>query len=364
MINKDTTYERDVHKSYMKIQEVETHTMDEKLMLRKSYQGILSMEKCYVNGRGEYWYDISGKQALDVYCQGGTISRAFFEQLILRICDQLELLEWNLINSSCLVIDPEYIFVNYSGEEIFFVLYPDTSMDIYEQLQQLAEYVLTKLNHSNRDAVHSVYKIYEILLEKKYSIKDLKNAILEMRRREAEEIQLPITKEYVEKNTEPGEESNSDFWGEWKRKFQGYIDLARNKWKKKENIEHIPVVVYPQEEKEEEQRDFHPTVCLATTIGPPKGVLLYEGSMEYSDFQLKEGACVVGKNPGVELWIDRETVSQFHARIECVDGVYYIEDMNSTNGTFVNDTVLNYRERRELFSGDVIRFADVKYRFL
>ena len=32
--------------------------------------------------------------------------------------------------------------------------------------------------------------------------------------------------------------------------------------------------------------------------------------------------------------------------------------------TFINDELLNYREKRRLFSGDVIRFADVKYRFL
>lgn len=38
--------------------------------------------------------------------------------------------------------------------------------------------------------------------------------------------------------------------------------------------------------------------------------------------------------------------------------------MNSTNGTFVNDEMLNYKEQRELSPGDVLRFADVKYRFL
>ena len=42
---------------------------------------------------------------------------------------------------------------------------------------------------------------------------------------------------------------------------------------------------------------------------------------------------------------------------------YYIEDLNSTNGTFVNDEPLAYKERRKLNSNDMIRFADVRYRF-
>ena len=57
-------------------------------------------------------------------------------------------------------------------------------------------------------------------------------------------------------------------------------------------------------------------------------------------------------------------ISQFHAKIEWMDDVYYIEDTNSTNGTYVNDTLLNYKEKRELTPGDSIRFADVKYRFM
>ena len=121
-----------------------------------------------MNGAAEYWYNISGKQALDVYCQNNSINQDFFERLILRICSQLELLEWNLIDCNCLLVEPEYIFVNHTGEEIYFALYPDTSMDIFEQLQQLAEYLLTKLNHSDREGVHAVYRIYEIILTKKY----------------------------------------------------------------------------------------------------------------------------------------------------------------------------------------------------
>ena len=43
---------------------------------------------------------------------------------------------------------------------------------------------------------------------------------------------------------------------------------------------------------------------------------------------------------------------------------FYIEDLNSTNGTFVNDEVLAYKEKKLLKSNDIVRFADVKYRFV
>ena len=91
---------------------------------------------------------------------------------------------------------------------------------------------------------------------------------------------------------------------------------------------------------------------------------MYEGMGDYPDFEIGEGSCILGKNPKVKLYLNRETVSQFHAKFDYFDHNYYIEDMNSTNGTFVNDEMLNYKEKRVLAPGDVLRFADVKYRFL
>lgn len=364
MTGKKITYERDVHKSYMKIAAMNSESMDEKLMLRKKYHGILPVEKCYVNGGGEYWYNISGKQALDVYCQENSISHEFFERLILKICNQLELLEWNLMDSSCLIVEPEYIFVNHTGEEVSFVLYPDTSQNIYEQLQMLAEYLLTKIKHNDRDGVHTVYQIYEMLLAKKYSISDLKNMVLEMREHTMKVI-IPCPQN-IEIEEEPflEIEKKENAIPCMKEKLQEILEQIRKRLWKKENKEQVPDIVYPYEVSEENSLEIHPTVCLTAGVDGPKGLLIYEGRENYPDFQLNSDSCVVGKNPRVKLYIDRETISQFHAKIEFLNNIYYIEDMNSTNGTFVNEKVLNYKEKQQLFSGDVIRFADVKYRFL
>ena len=65
----------------------------------------------------------------------------------------------------------------------------------------------------------------------------------------------------------------------------------------------------------------------------------------------------------INMLIQADTISQLHARIDHDGETYYIEDLNSTNGTFVNDEPLAYKERRKLNSNDMIRFADVRYRF-
>ena len=379
MINREITYERDVNKSYMKIPAVLESCLDEKLMFRRSYQGILPMEKCYVNGRGQYWYNISGKQALDAYCRVNAINQKFFETLILRICSQLEILEWNLMDTGCLVVDPELIFVSHSGEDVSFILYPNAKGNFLDELQQLMEYLLTKLNHGDKEGVHQAYRIYDMTLTEGYSIADLKKMILSAREEKKEIPMKKMSLDYEENwqseekavaKKDTLEEENpfekADVLLEIEKKILALIERVKEiLWTKKDNKEQIPMVVHPEDKLEEEdERNIHPTICLASTLGEPQGLLLYEGMGDYPDFELGEESGIIGKNPKVKLCIQRETISQFHAKIDFFDKTYYIEDMNSTNGTFLNDELLNYKEKRALSPGDVLRFADVKYRFL
>lgn len=358
MINREITYERDVSKSYMKIPAVREVCMDEKLMFRKEYQGFLPMEKCYVNGCGQYWYNISGRQALDAYCRIHTMDQSFFEALILRICSQLELMEWNLIDNRCLVVDPELIFVDHSGENIAFVLYPDTKGDFWEEFRQLMEYLLTKLNHSDKEGVRRVYGIYQRVVSGECNPADLKQMILSQRETPTEVAQEEV---YIKKEEHFSADTEIEIGKKLNELFE---EIKRRLSFKKENKETIPMVVHPEDCEEEEESVIHPTVCLAATLGKPKGVLIYEGMGDYPNFELEQEACVLGKNPRVKLYINRETISQFHAKFGYCEKDYYVEDMNSTNGTFVNDQMLNYKEKRILSPGDILCFADVKYRFL
>ena len=355
------TYERNINKSFMKIAAVKTESLDEKLMLHKEYRGILSAEKCYVNGEAEYWYNITGKQALDNYCKMNTIGQEFFEMLILRICSQLEILDWNLIDTRCLVLNPEQIFLDHDAAEISFVLYPDSCVDLFEELQNLLEFLLTKINHEDREGVKGIYRIYELILSKAFCLSDLKQTIL---RKEEKEVAIETEVVYEEPNREEVQELEP--WQQvekivvdWIKRIQEFLGI------KHEHKEKMPMVFYPEDEEEErEQLVVNPTICLTAMSQEPLGNLLYEGMENYPDFHLEKEDGVLGKNPNVRFCLNKETISQFHAKFEYSKEKYYIEDLNSTNGTFVNDELLAYKEKKELSSGDVIRFADVKYRFL
>ena len=135
-------------------------------------------------GEGQYWYNISGKQSLDMYCRVKEVDISFIEKLIMSICSEMEILEWNLIQTNCLMLDPELIFITNSNQEIIFTVYPGGSGTIETEFQQLMEFLLTKVDHKDTQAVKAAYGIYEKTLLDGYSITDIRDEIVRSRQNE------------------------------------------------------------------------------------------------------------------------------------------------------------------------------------
>ena len=54
-------------------------------------------------------------------------------------------------------------------------------------------------------------------------------------------------------------------------------------------------------------------------------------------------------------------ISRLHGKISKEEGIYYLTDLNSTNGTFLNGGRLEVNEKARIRHGDIVGFADVKY---
>lgn len=63
-----------------------------------------------------------------------------------------------------------------------------------------------------------------------------------------------------------------------------------------------------------------------------------------------------GRSPDCDFVYSAPKISREHCRIELVEGHFYISDMGSTNGTYLNGKPVLRKER--IFSGDVIGIGD------
>ena len=73
------------------------------------------------------------------------------------------------------------------------------------------------------------------------------------------------------------------------------------------------------------------------------------------------GGAVIGRSPrNSTLLIDDPTLSREHSRLFAEDDTLYLEDLDSTNGTKVNDRSLESRTPIAVHQGDIIEFGAVK----
>lgn len=68
----------------------------------------------------------------------------------------------------------------------------------------------------------------------------------------------------------------------------------------------------------------------------------------------------IGRDVGCDLVLDDKTVSRRHAQIERAAGVYFLQDLGSSNGLLINDQAV---ERSLLVSGDQIRIGNLSLSF-
>jgi hypothetical protein len=73
------------------------------------------------------------------------------------------------------------------------------------------------------------------------------------------------------------------------------------------------------------------------------------------------GGLSIGRSDEADVRIDDRYASALHARIYSHGGHFYLEDLNSTNGTLLNDEAL--AGEAELMPGDLIRIGDTEFRF-
>jgi len=100
--------------------------------------------------------------------------------------------------------------------------------------------------------------------------------------------------------------------------------------------------------------DFLPkakNACLVMLYGPDLG----------KRYRLGDESMVIGRAEDAEIFVDKDSVSRYHARIVQTEHGYAVEDLQSTNGTFINDRQF---KRTELHDGDLIKTGDVIFKFL
>ncbi len=390
----EVTYRRNVGKSFMVISGICTMPDYQiEMCKRNQIDPFLDFETMIADGQMEYWYDITGKQSFEEYVKYKKLGYQEVRKLISAIYNGIKEAENYLLKEQSILLLPECLYVSNHSKEVFLCYCPGEEVPFTDGFHTLMEYLLTYIEHGEEQAVAVGYKIYQMTLKPNCAIDKIWSLLgesenIELRgeekKRDKERVnQIDRSYEREEQaadcveeelaydnlNTrnlqEPGKRETSVFSERWLEKGRRLLQAGRQtiqEWSPYKQKEKNQMVFEPMNESE--QKKERQTSFLDKNKEERKmAKLVYIGGEIEREIYLNKDIYCVGSQKDADIVLGSETVSRLHARINNADNIYYIEDLNSRNGTWVNGKLLHYMEKVSLKHRDIIAFADERFRY-
>lgn len=353
----DVRYKRDLNSNYMilKSEETDSDAYETRMITENRIYGFLPCVDQKHEGCVEYYYEITGRQNMGLVYERRKLTCEQLRGLLRELERILEAAREYLLTPDHFILTPEYMYFHTKSEKLSLCYYPDYEKDIRESFLDLAEYLLGKLDKSDTAGIEFGYDLYQCALEPNFSLLDILH-------------QHAGSEEPKPQHTEPtAYESPTSVQEEILEKTGSWKNFFKKKQKKpclEDYVAEAACLGSGSALFLKEQASVKPsgkeTVFLQQE--KRKGLMLQSRDPEYPDMEIAGDSFLIGKRRGsVDGCIPSPTISRIHARITKEGGVYYLEDLNSTNGTWAEQRQLDPYEMFPLEDGMRVTFANAEY---
>lgn len=328
--------------------------------------GLLSCQISSENGKQQFWYEISGMQTLKDWIEIKKCGCGLLRKFMLALAKAIEWAGEYLLWENGISLDPEQIFIDIKAQEISFCYIPCQETELAEAMQGFMEYFLSHMKHDEGESTRKCYDVYEKCQQGYTGPKELLQILFEEDTPEWPPVEQAEETIFEKKLRKPAaltastdasrhQSRQRPLWkaGLWNRKIYPFP---------KKKISKEAIAFEPEEYPEKES---NLTVFLGSETEEVLGELRYEGEGNEANLKITESVFFIGsQEEDINGRILEGTVSRIHAKITKEGEDFYLEDLNSTNGTYCNGKLLNYKEKIKLEKNDKIVFAKEQYRFV
>ncbi len=365
-----TEYVRNLNANYERIlldKKPEENRYQYCIIGRGGIRGLLACSLRYINGLAYLYYDISSKQNVVQRFGSRCITREWIRDFIWSMRQIRQELGRFLLDSKNVLWYPEQIFQDLDSNVFSFMYIP-----YYEGengFLDLVEFWVDHIDYNDEGLVEWVYHVYD-QAEKSGSIY-LQSQIFEDVRI-LENAPEPVEQAFVAEREpvagEPIKEEKILPQQEERDERKGLLSLFENRRRRnREARENYQAQMMSAingcavaEDSMYDCEEYGRTVYIEEK--PDEGRRVYR--LYTSDDRLlksldKPIVTIGKKKEEADVVLEDSSVSRLHARIILEGNEFYLEDLNSTNGTYKNGLRLNPYEKRKLRTGDELKCGRV-----
>lgn len=352
------SYKREANRNYliMQIEDVSDYRI--RMITENKPASLLRSELREWNGEAFLYMDIGSKQPISVMFEKNTIGFDTLKFLIQSLHEAFAEANRYLLGGDCICVKPEFCFVRPGTDEYEWMFCPYTEENGFEEF---AEFLIDKASGYDKKCVETAHNIYRLIKVGNVDTKELV-ALVDNADEFLTEIKTPTDYECADR-----------------QKFQ-YKPDNKDNLKKDTLFDHIKkklgIGKHKQEDallsddwvNERDIQEFRPNIeCRETRVinlndKPERRVLVGTGKKDREEHAINTFPFIAGKmSEQADLILNSTLCSRIHARFTEEEGHIYIEDLNSTNGTFKNGLRLEYGEKVRLIPGDELKLGDITF---
>lgn len=388
----EETYQRDLNHNYMivKAKKQEYEGFSDRIFQENQIPGFLSCQFRSFDGYLYFYYEISGKQSLAQLFHKRKLTKEELLRIITGLRDNQKMTEVFLLDFKKVLLLPQYLYTDFNATHLYSCYYPDCQEDT--SLEALGNFILENVDYQDQKAVELAYSFHREIMAENVSLEQLVEHITEEKKNDkikaeneravlhegvGEQVFEDMSSGDILKDSEYEREMiKNQVLEEDDNRIQGFRRLLQIFIKKIKEYK-LPMRFTKETEQNRYEVELDIEEELDTAYAEPVEAtqffsgeeieihgLYYQGSENYSNFTLEVFPFVIGKGEkGIDGRIVNPLVSRIHSQVDYVDKSYYLTDLNSTNGTYLNGQRLEPHQQIKLTPGDCIQFARVPYLF-
>lgn len=372
----ETEYVRNLNCNYERMlleEKPEENRYQYCILSRGGIRFLLPCSLRYINGDAFLYYDISSKQNMTQLFERRTIKREWMKDFLWGMERMQQELGRYLLEANNVVWSPEHIYQDLEKNDFYFMYIPYYHKD--SGFKALLDFWVEHIDYEDEALVEFVYGLHE-----QYDSAgdvcmngQIFEHYKEVEKTEKERQRAPAPETAAEPEfTTP---RIVDDIPQTADRRKGLFSFLAGYRKKQDSVSYQEIlqqqvsmqtlgavseeITYDKGESEEEE--YGKTIYLEQQKEQCHGLYRDNGEMAV---RIDKLPFVIGKKKEeVDYVLEDRSASRLHARILEENGCVYLEDLNSTNGTFKNGLRMQPYEKRRLEKDDELRFSREEYIF-
>lgn len=374
----EISYKKDGNHNFLIMKEEKIDEEDYKLqmIINNNIEGIIPLSIKKINNKPEVHYEITSMLSLESMYAKKQISGREMYALIKSIKKLADNLKEYLIDINHIVFGVEFVYLKRQEQKYMFCYYPQSTINFQDSIRNFFDKLLEYINHNDKTAVLIAYGVQQITISDSFTVQDLMECAEKNIQASEQKYKLPARKQESFENTDKEDLNNIKKRVDQPNKT-GIFKIIAGIFKGKKKYQDEDELLYNAENEiynsgEEKLKNEKSTeniigetedaTMLLTSYGAIEAITLRRVDEEAMEITPSRFPCVLGKSKrSSDFYVDSPVVSRVHMRISENMAEYFVEDLNSTNGTFVNGVQLMPYELKEIKIGDQITLADVDF---